>query len=97
MVSLTVRDLPEKTVLTLKSRAARNNRSLNGEILSIFKYVASFGTDFDFPVAARDNALEDDGDDPILALAGKWKDDRPLAETIDEIVSSRTAGREVSL
>ena len=97
MASLTVRDLPEKTVSTLKSRAARNNRSLNGEILSIFKYVASFGSDFDFPILSRGNAPEDNGDDPILALAGKWEDDRPLAETIDEIVSSRTAGREVSL
>lgn len=97
MASLTIRDLPERTMLTLKSRASRNNRSLNGEILSIFAYVASFGSEFDFPMQNGGSGGVNAADDPILALAGKWEDDRPLSETIDDIVSSRTAGREVSL
>ena len=31
MSALTVRELPEKTIRTLKARAAYNHRSLNGE------------------------------------------------------------------
>ena len=42
MASLTVRDLPERTISTLKCRAARNHRSLNGGMLSIFSHVAAF-------------------------------------------------------
>ena len=43
MPSLTVRDLPEDTMSTIRMRAARHHRSLNGEILHIFATVASFG------------------------------------------------------
>lgn len=42
MASLTVRDLPERTVSMFRRRSARNLRSLNGETLSIFSCVVSF-------------------------------------------------------
>ena len=43
MACLTVRDLPPRTLSSLKSRAKSNHRSLNGEILFIFEWVADNG------------------------------------------------------
>ena len=97
MASLTVRDLPERTVSTLKHRAVRNHRSLNGEILSIFSYVASFGDAFEFPIHPKASSARDQRKDMILELAGKWEDSRPIAATIADVEGSRTFGREVAL
>ena len=97
MASLTIRDLPERTVSTLKRRALRNHRSLNGEVLSIFSYIASFGDGFDFPLQPREGNCAWRRKDPILELAGKWEDSRPLAATIADIEEARTFGREVAL
>ena len=97
MASLTVRDLPERTVSTLKRRAVRNHRSLNGEILSIFSYVVSFSDTFDFPLQPSRVDTFGRKKDPILELAGKWEDSRPIEATIADIEEARTFGREVSL
>ena len=97
MASLTIRDLPERTVATLKHRAIRNHRSLNGEVLSIFSYVASFGDAFDFPLQPREDNCVWRKKDPILELAGKWEDSRPMEATIADIEGARTFGREVAL
>ena len=35
--------------------------------------------------------------DPILELAGKWEDSRPMEATIADIEGARTFGREVAL
>ena len=92
MSALTIRELPEGTMRTLKARAARNHRSLNGEILYIFDYIASFGTISrpESPDVARQR-------DAILALAGQWKDSRTDDEIIADIEGSRTFGREIEL
>ena len=50
MSALTIRELPEKTMRTLKARASYNHRSLNGEILYLFDYIASFGAKFSFTI-----------------------------------------------
>ena len=41
MASLTIRDLPERTLDSFKLRADMNRRSLNGEMLYILDYVVS--------------------------------------------------------
>ena len=97
MASLTVRDLPEETMSTLRIRAVRNHRSLNGEILHIFATVAAFGDAFVFPVRPGPASSECSQRDAVIALAGKWEDDRSLEETIADIESARTPGREVAL
>ena len=97
MASLTVRDLSEQTVSTLKRRAVRNHRSLNGEILSIFAYVVSFNDGFDFPLQPGASTSLERTNDPIIELAGKWEDSRPIEATIADIEDARTFGREVAL
>ena len=94
MASLTVRDISDAAVSTLKRRASRNHRSLNGEMLAILAYVSSFPDSFEFPV--RPAAVQEERD-PILDLAGTWVDSRPMEETIAEIEGARTRGREVAL
>ena len=97
MPSLTIRDLPDETILSLKSRAAHHHRSLNGEILHLFSTVALFGDSFEFPLRPGTESPEEKQRAAILKLAGKWVDSRPLEETIADIEGARTPGREVSL
>ena len=93
MATVTVRELPAKTLDALKMRASVNHRSLNGEILSIFDYVVSGASEFDF---IRENRARRQGE-ALKAVFGKWEDDRSEAEIVKEIEGSRTKGREVSL
>ena len=97
MSALTIRDLPEKTVRTLKARAAYNHRSLNGEILYLFDYIASFGERFSFTISRPEDPEVTRRRDAVLALAGQWKDARSDEEIIRDLEGSRTFGREVEL
>ena len=97
MAALTIRELPPKTLSSLKSRASLNHRSLNGEILSILDYVVSFGIRFEFTATPPADPSVEKQKQAILALAGTWEDDRSDEEIIADIESSRTLGREVSL
>ncbi len=85
MSALTIREIPEETVRTLKARAAYNHRSLNGEILYLFDYIASFGDRFSFTISRPENPDVTRRRDAVLALAGKWKDDRSDEEIINDI------------
>ena len=97
MPSLTIRDLPDETILSLKSRAAHHHRSLNGEILHLFSTVALFGDSFEFPLRPGIESSEEKQRAAIMKLAGKWVDCRPIDATIADIEGARTPGREVSL
>ena len=97
MSALTIRELPEKTIRTLKARAAYNHRSLNGEILYLFDYIVSFGERFSFTVSRPEDPSVAHRRDVVLALAGQWKDARSDEEILHDIESARTFGREVKL
>ena len=93
MATVTVRELPTKTLDALKLRASVNHRSLNGEILSIFDYAVSGSSEFDF---IRENRARQQRQ-ALKAVFGKWEDDRSEADIVKEIEGARTKGREVSL
>ena len=97
MSALTIRDLPENTIRTLKARASYNHRSLNGEILYLFDYIASFGEKFSFTISRPEDPSVARRRDAVRALAGQWKDDRTDEDIIQDIESARTFGREVEL
>ena len=82
---------------TLKARAARTHRSLNGEIRDLFAYSASFGENFSFTISRPESPDVVRQRDAVLALAGQWKDSRTDDEIIADIEGSRTFGREVEL
>ena len=93
MSCLTVRDLPPRTLYSLKTRAKSNHRSLNGEILSIFEYAVSGSSEFDF---IRENRAKRQGE-ALKAVFGKWEDDRNEAVIVRDIEGARTKGRRVVL
>ena len=97
MAALTIRELPECTMTTLRNRAVRNHRSLNGEILYLFDYIASFGPQFEFSLTKPESPDVTRQRNAVLALAGTWEDDRSDEEIIADIEKSRTLGREVAL
>lgn len=80
----------------LRSRAACNHRSLNGEILAIIDITLSgnvpawvTSSEHDDPVERQKAA--------ILNSAGGWVDTRNEKEIIADIESHRTKGRKVEL
>ena len=93
MATVTVREMPTKTLDALKMRASVNHRSLNGEILFIFDCAVSGSSEFDF---IRENRVRRQGA-ALKAVFGKWEDDRSEAEIVSEIEGTRTKGREVVL
>ncbi|MBQ3343989.1 MAG: Arc family DNA-binding protein [Kiritimatiellae bacterium] len=93
MATVTVRELPTKTLDALKMRASVNHRSLNGEILCIFDYAVSGMSEFDF---IRENRARRQRQ-ALRAVFGKWEDDRSEEDIVKEIEEARTKGREVSL
>jgi len=97
MSALTVRELSESTMRTLRARAAYNHRSLNGEVLYIFDYIASFGDRFSFSISRPESPDARRQRDAILALAGQWKDSRSDEEILRDIEGTRTLGRDVEL
>lgn len=97
MSALTVRELSESTMRTLRARAAYNHRSLNGEVLYIFDYIASFGDRFSFSLSRPESPDARRQRDAILALAGQWKDSRSDEEILRDIEGTRTLGRDVDL
>ena len=97
MSALTVRELSESTIRTLRARAAYNHRSLNGEVLYIFDYIASFGDRFSFSLSRPESPDARRQRDAILALAGQWKDSRSDEEILRDIEGTRTLGRDVEL
>lgn len=97
MSCLTVRNLSSRTLTSLKTRAKSNHRSLNGEILFIFEWVADHGLEtppsiegMADPVVARQKSEMD-------TLIGTWGDKRTADEINDDIYCNRTLGREVAL
>ena len=97
MSALTVRELSENTMRTLKARAAYNHRSLNGEVLYIFDYIASFGDKFSFSISRPESPDARRQRDAVLSLAGQWTDSRSDEEILRDIEGSRTLGRSVEL
>ena len=97
MPCLTVRDLPPRTLSSLKTRAKSNHRSLNGEILFIFDWVVDHGTKMPPPVAGMMDSTAARQKSEMESLIGTWGDKRDTGEIVNDIYAARTPGREVDL
>ena len=97
MACLTVRDLPPSTLSSLKARAKSNHRSLNGEILFIFEWVADHGMKTTPPVAGMVAPVVVRQKNEMESLIGTWEDKRTTEEISSNIYEARTLGREVVL
>ncbi|MBQ7188587.1 MAG: Arc family DNA-binding protein [Kiritimatiellae bacterium] len=97
MPCLTVRDLPPRTLSSLKTRAKSNHRSLNGEILFIFDWIVDHGMKTPPPVAGMSDPVVTRQKSEMESLIGSWRDKRTTGEIADDIYAARTLGREVTL
>ena len=97
MSCLTVRDLPPRTLSTLKTRAKSNHRSLNGEILFIFDWVVDHDMNTPPPVTGMADLAAARQKSEMELLIGTWGDKRTATEISNDIYAARTFGREVSL
>lgn len=96
MASLTLKNIPESLLESLRERAEADRRSLTQEVLhlleSALEHPAS-GHDADARALrqARNQA------DAWAALGGRWQSDLEPEAEIDRILSARTRGRDVEL
>ena len=97
MACLTVRDLSPSTLSSLKTRAKSNHRSLNGEILFIFEWVADHGMKTPPPVLGMMDPIVARQKKEMESLIGTWGDKRTTEEISSDVYAARTLGREVVL
>ena len=97
MSCLTVRDLPPRTLSSLKTRAKSNHRGLNGEIRFIFEWIADNGMKMPPPIEGMMDPVVARQKSAMDSLIGTCGDKRRMNEIIDDIYAKRTLGREVSL
>ena len=97
MSCITVRDLSPRMLSSLKMRAKSNHRSLNGEILFIFEWVADHGMKTQPPVEGMIDSAVFRQKSEMDSLIGTWGDKKATEEIIDDIFAARSFGREVAL
>lgn len=92
MRSITLKNLPDELVETLKARAADSHRSLNGEIL--FRLGRSLESE-----AAASGLREEPSvqADAWARLAGSWVSDVSVEEEIESLYAARSSGRDVDV
>jgi len=96
MASLTVRDIPDEVMDTIKVLSKRDRRSLNKEFVVVVErgLRASLedtrrGVQGHIPRSLQGDLWKD--------LCGKWEDERSAGEITADIMGHRTPGREVRL
>ena len=95
MPNITVRNIPDKILNKLRMLSELEKRSLNSEILMIIdKGLAEESKS----VTDYKRLLSNETQIKLWEnLCGKWKDSRSTAEIIEDIIESRSEGRNVDL
>lgn len=92
MASLTLKNIPDPLLERLRERAESDRRSLTQEILFLLEEALQRAGG-----RARAETEAQAQADAWARLAGRWRSDRDKDAEIDEILGSRTRGREVKL
>lgn len=92
MASLTLKNIPDPLLERLRERAESDRRSLTQEILFLLEEALRGAGG-----RSRADTEAEAQADAWARLAGKWPSDRDKDEEIEEILGSRTRGREVDL
>ena len=96
MANITVRNIPEDVFSKIKKLSTLERRSINNEILIVLESGLANKTENNFKVMNESIPQElqiriwDD-------LSGKWEDTRTTEQIKDDIINSRTLGRNISL
>jgi plasmid stability protein len=95
MASLTLRDLPDDIMATIRILSEREKRSLNEEFLVIVRE----GLESHLALGRANGRLASAETQAAVwsALAGRWVDRRSTRQIVNDIRQSRTPGRKVRL
>lgn len=92
-MNLTIRNIPEYIISRIKTLSEIEKRSLNSEILILLEKGLLKETRLN-----ENRFINNETQTRIWSkLAGEWKDKRNTDEIIEDIYSSRSAGREFSI
>ncbi len=96
MASITVRNIPENVFSKIKQLSTLERRSINNEILIVLESGLAYEADSNhktsketIPKELQLRIWED--------LSGKWEDDRTTEQIKEDIINSRTLGRDINL
>ena len=94
MSAITLKNIPDELIASLKLRAAAAHRSLNGEILYRLQRSLEGGGLVEESVLQEQAAIQADAWEKV---SGRWASDVSPAEEIESLYSERSAGRNVDL
>lgn len=97
MASLTLRDIPDEVMDTMKVLSKRERRSLNKEFIVVVERGLRSSLEDAGHMATRPHIPRNLQDDLWKDLCGKWEDTRSTNEIVADIREQRTLGREVRL
>jgi plasmid stability protein len=97
MASLTLRDIPDEVMDTIKVLSKRERRSLNKEFIVVVERGLRSSLEDVGHMAAKQHIPRNLQDDLWKDLCGKWEDARSAKEIVSDIREQRTLGREVRL
>ena len=90
-MNLTIRNIPEEVINSIKKKAAKNRRSLNSEILILLeRSLKEITKEKEIEIAKNQMSA-------LNEFVGKWNDDRSTKDIIADIYESRTVGSDVVL
>lgn len=96
MASLTLENIPESLLESLRERAEANRRSLTQEVLHLLESALERPASV-HEAEARGMLQARNQADAWAALAGRWQSDLEPRVEIDRILSARTRGHDVEL
>ncbi len=90
-MNLTIRNIPEEVINSIKKKAEINRRSLNSEILILLESsLLEITKERQAEIAKKQMSA-------LSKFVGKWNDDRSTKDIIADIYESRTVGSDVVL
>jgi len=95
MASITVRNIPDEVLEKIRALSAVERRSINSEILLILE--RGTYSEYEERLHRRKYLSKSTQLEIWKGLLGSWQDNRTAREIIDDIYSTRTAGRDVEL
>lgn len=93
MANLTIRNVPEELLKSLRKLSQKERRSLNSEVLVLLEKSVTQDV-----LEKNNNTISIQAQTELWSkLAGEWEDSCLAEETIGNILTHRTLGRKVEL
>ena len=94
VASFTVKNIPDRLLIRIREQAARENRSMNGEIIRLLDLSLSADR---VQLHEYRRTLAQAQVQAWSKLGGRWMSDVPIDDEVADIYSARSGGREIEL